>query len=541
MKTAEAFVKSLENENVEFVFGLAGEENLEVLEALKNSDKIRFIPVRHEQAAGFMAATVGRLTGIPGVALSTLGPGATNLVTASAYAQLGAMPLLLVTGQKPLRFNKQGSFQLIDVVDMMTPLTKYSKQLVEGSAVSSTVREAVRIATLERPGAAHVEIPKDVAANEINYKPFKISETRRPIAENKAIKWAVEMLVGAQRPLLFIGAGANRKRTSNMLTEFITTYNMPFVTTQMGKGVVDESLLQYGGTAALSNGDYIHDTIKQADIIVMAGYDVVEKPPFPIDESQKIIHINFESASVNDAYYPDIEVVGDIANAVWQIKEALKEKENQISWDTDFHKVAVAKSIDQFNTAVSTSETILPQVVVHEVRSAVPDDGIVALDNGMYKLWFARHYTTKYENTLLLDNALATMGAGLPSAIAAKLINPDKVVVAVVGDGGFMMNSQELETAVRLKLDLTVLILNDNKFQMIRWEQSAKGYEDFGLSFNNPDFKMLAESYGAVGHVAHDPGELTAALKESTRAHGVHIIDVRIDYSRNASELKVAH
>jgi len=537
MKAAEALIKSLEAEGIQYVFGVPGEENLDVLEALEGST-MTFIITRHEQAAAFMAATVGRFTGTPGVALSTLGPGATNLVTGAAYAQLGAMPMLMITGQKPIRHSKQGSFQIIDVVDMMTPITKYSKQLVEGKMVAASVREAVRIATEERPGAALIEIPEDIAAEEIeNYFALPQPVTRRPIGEYKAINKVVELLKQSKKPLIIIGAGSNRKRTSNMLTELITKYNIPFVPTQMGKGVVSEKLPQYAGTAALSSDDYVHETIDEADLIIQVGHDVVEKPPFIMSGERPVVHVNFESASVNDIYYPQYEVVGDIANAIWQIKEAMVEQ-NFSAWETTYHEKPLARMNREFAADIASVTSLTPQVIVDITRSITPEGSILALDNGMYKIWFARHFASYHENTLLLDNALATMGAGLPSAIAAKLINSDRKVIAMVGDGGFMMNSQELETAIRLNLDLVVVILNDESFQMIRWKQDNLGMKDYGLQFNNPDFVKYAESYGATGHRAKTNEEYEAMLQKSLDASGVHIIDVAIDYSSSAEDLK---
>jgi acetolactate synthase-1/2/3 large subunit len=536
MNTAVALIKSLEAEGIQYVFGVPGEENLDVLDALKDST-IEFIITRHEQAAAFMAATVGRLTGTPGVALSTLGPGATNLVTGAAYAQLGAMPMLMITGQKPIRHSKQGAFQIIDVVDMMTPITKYSKQLVEGNMIAASVREAVRVATEERPGASLIEIPEDIAAEEITFKLLPQSSTRRPVAEHKSIAQAVELLKNAKKPIIIVGAGANRKRTSNMLTEFVKTFNIPFVPTQMGKGVVAESLPQYAGTAALSSDDYVHDTLAKADLVINVGHDVVEKPPFIMTGERPVIHINFEPAEVNEIYYPQYEVVGDIANAIWQIKESLSDSDLS-RWDTDYHLDAKQKLSERFAAQLSSAVSLTPQAIVAGTRDCVKNDSIVALDNGMYKIWFARHYNAEHENTLLLDNALATMGAGLPSAMAAKLVHPDKKIVAVVGDGGFMMNSQELETAVRLKLDLVVVILNDNSYQMIRWKQGKMGMDDYGLQFNNPDFVKYAESYGAVGSRVHTKEEYAESLSRALHEGGVQIIEAVTDYSTSAEDLQ---
>ena len=538
-RTADIIIQALELEGITYIFGVPGEENLHILDAIGASNKIKFVVTRHEQAAGFMAATIGRLTGKPAVALSTLGPGATNLMTAAAYAQLGAMPLLMLTGQKPIKHSKQGAFQIIDIVDMMQPLTKFSKQLVEGSVAPSYVREAVRISSEERPGAALIEIPEDVAEEQSNAQPIEPSYSRRPIAEEKSIKKLAELLTAAHKPLVIIGAGANRKRTSNMLTQFVKEYHIPFVDTQMGKGVVDEALPEFAGTAALSSGDYVHRTIEQADLILNVGYDSVEKPPFIDNGEQTIVHINFSSAVVNEIYHPEYEVIGDVANAIWQLMERLKDQKTVFSFDTKYHHDNIQKLQHTFSHQVKSATTLTPQVIVHTLRSLWPASGTVTLDNGMYKIWFARHFQTTFENSLLLDNALATMGAGLPSAIAAKIEQPDKPVAAVIGDGGFMMNSQELETAIRLKLDLTILILNDGAYQMIKWKQQSSGLKDFGLTFNNPDFVKLASSYGAKAHTATNSQELEQAIQASLSSGTVDVINVHIDYNSSAKDLEI--
>lgn len=535
MNAAHALLQSLDSHSIRYVFGVPGEENLDILDALKDTPNVQFILTRHEQAAGFMAATVGKLTGVPGVALSTLGPGATNLVTAAAYAQLGGMPLLMITGQKPVRTDYQGAFQIIDIIDMMNPLTKSATQLNDGRLTAAKVRDAVRLASEERPGATLIEVPEDIAAETIDFKPLPLSTPRRPIAEHKAIDQLIELLKQSKRPLLIIGAGANRKRTSRMLTEFVKRYNIPFVSTQLGKGVIDETMPQFAGTAALSAGDYVHDTIELADLVINVGHDSVEKPPFNMTGDRPVVHLNFETASVSTIYFPQLEVIGDIANAIWQLDQALEL--DDMAWDTQYHVAAKSALDDSFTRQLEKADTLTPQVIVDRVRRAVPSDGIVTLDNGMYKIWFARHYIAHHENTLLLDNALATMGAGLPSAIACALVYPDKPIVCVAGDGGFMMNSQELETAVRLKLNIVILVLNDSALQMIRWKQAKQNRADFGLSFGNPDFVLYAESYGATGHRATTPDGLSRLMKQSQTAGGIHVIDVAIDYSSSADDL----
>jgi len=536
MKASDLFVKCLENEKVEYIFGIPGEENLDLLESIRKSS-IKLILTRHEQAAGFMAATYGRLTGKPGVCISTLGPGATNLVTAAAFAQLGGMPMFIITGQKPIKTSKQARFQIINVVEMMEPITKFTKQIVNGNTIPALVREAFRLAEEERPGTVHLELPEDIAAEETISLPIEIHEVRRPIAEMKAITRAVETIQNAKRPLLLIGAAANRKRTQKMLKLFVDKTGIPFFNTQMGKGVIDERDPLFLGTAALSDNDYIHCAINRADLIINVGHDIVEKPPFFMSkDGAKVIHINFFSANVDEVYFPQLEVIGDIANTIWQISEKI---EKQSNWEFKYFLDTIKLQSEKFILECSrySQFPIVPQRIVSDVREAVPFDGIVTLDNGIYKIWFARNYKVYEPNTLLLDNALASMGAGLPSAIATKIVYPEKKVLVVCGDGGFMMNSQEIETALRLKLDLVILILNDRAYGMIKWKQKARDFGDYGLDFKNPNFVKYAESYGAHGHVLKSTDELKTLLKQCLNSKGIHIIDVPVDYSENEKVL----
>lgn len=531
-KASDLFVQCLEREGCEYIFGVPGEENLDLLDSLSRSNRIRLILTRHEQGAGFMAATYGRHTGHTGVCIATLGPGATNLVTAAAYAQLGGMPILMVTGQKPIKKSKQGRFQILDVVDMMRPITKYTHQLASADNIPSRVREAYRLAEEEKPGATHIEFPEDVADEQTDSLPIAPSVARRPSAETKAVRAAVDRLEAARSPILVIGAGANRKLTGKMLCELVEKTGIPFVTTQLGKGVIDETHPRFVGCAALSSGDFVHKAIDAADLIVNIGHDVIEKPPFFMKPGgTRVIHISTKTAEVDPVYFPEIEVIGDIANAIWQIKEAIVPSPG---WDFDAMLAAHRAELD--HTAGLEDDArfpIFPPYLVRKVREAMPDDGIICLDNGVYKLWFARGYPAKMQNTVLLDNALATMGAGLPSAMASAMVYPTRKVMAICGDGGFMMNSQEMETAVRLGLNLTVLILNDNSYGMIRWKQANMGFKDWGLTYGNPDFVKYAEAYGAHGHRVTSAEELPALLARCLDSEGVHLIDCAVDYADN--------
>ncbi len=531
-KATDLFIQCLEAEGVEYIFGVPGEENLDFLESLSKSDAIKLVLTRHEQGAGFMAATYGRHTGKAGVCLATLGPGATNLVTAGAYAQLGGMPMLMITGQKPIKKSKQGRFQILDVVDMMGPITKYSNQLAAGDNIPSRVRECFRLAEEEKPGATHLELPEDVAEEQTDAVPLPASVARRPSAEAKAVRLAVKALEEAKAPVLVIGAGANRKMTGRMLRQFIEKTGIPFVSTQMGKGVIDERHPLFLGCAALSSGDFCHRAIEDADCIVNIGHDVIEKPPFFMHHGgATVIHVSMNTAEVDPVYFPQIEVIGDIANAIWQIKEDLVP---QGKWD--FSKMLQYRDAEEAHAQPLLDDErfpIFPPHLVQQVRSAMPEDGIICLDNGVYKIWFARNYPAYLPNTVLLDNALASMGAGLPSAMMSAMLYPDRKIMAICGDGGFMMNSQEMETAVRLGLNLTVLILRDDAYGMIRWKQANMGFADYGLTYGNPDFVQYAQSYGAHGHRVESSAHLAEVLATCRDSDGVHVIDCPVDYTEN--------
>ncbi len=537
-KASDLFIECLEEEGVEYIFGVPGEENLDFLDSLSRSKKIKLILTRHEQGAGFMAATYGRHTGKTGVCLATLGPGATNFVTAAAYAQLGGMPMMMITGQKPIKKSKQGRFQILDVVAMMGPITKYTHQMASSDNIPSRVREAFRLAEEEKPGAVHIELPEDIADEHTESLPLKRSHSRRPTADVKSIREAVKALENAKSPVLVIGAGANRTMTSRMLLQFIEKTGIPFLTTQLGKGVIDERHPKFLGCAALSAGDFVHRAVEASDCIVNIGHDVIEKPPFFMKAGgPTVIHVSTKTAEVDPVYFPDIEVIGDIANAIWQMKEDIVPNGG---WAFD-HMLAYRQA-EVDHTAPLAADArfpIFPPHLVQQVRDAMPDDGIICLDNGVYKIWFARGYTAYRPNTVLLDNALATMGAGLPSAMMSAMVYPDRKVMAICGDGGFMMNSQEMETAVRLGLNITVLILNDSSYGMIRWKQANMGFEDWGLTYGNPDFVKYAESYGAKGHRVESAAHLKELLAHTLSTPGVHLIDCPVDYSENDQILNV--
>jgi acetolactate synthase I/II/III large subunit len=532
VKGADLMVRALENEGVEYIFGVPGEENLDFLEALRTSS-IKLVVTRHEQVAGFMAATYGRLTGRPGVCFSTLGPGATNLVTSAAFASLGGMPMLIITGQKPILHSRQARFQIIDTVSLMRPLTKAAKQVLDARNIPTLVRDAFRTALEERPGPVHLELPEDIAAqtaDDVHVVP--VTPALRPVAPDQAVAAAAMLVAGARHPLVMIGGGANRPGLAPALSAAVRRLGIPFFNTQMGKGAVDGNSALFIGTAALSEKDYVHSAIARADLILAIGHDTVEKPPFIMrDGGPKVVHVDFNSADIDQIYFPHVEVIGDIADSVGRLANHLHGK---LTHDPSyFMKMRDSVLAHMGEGADNPRFPLAPQRIVADVRRVMPDDGIICLDNGMYKIWFARHYRTHIANTILLDNALATMGAGLASAMMASLLYPERRVIAVCGDGGFMMNSQDLETAIRLALNLVVLIIEDHGYGMIRWKQAAMGFADFGLDFANPDFVRYAEAYGAKGIRVASADQLVGTLEAAFGAGGVHLVTVPVDYAEN--------
>ncbi len=535
IKASDLFVKALEAEGVEYIFAVPGEENLDMVESLRQSS-INLVLTRHEQGAGFMAATYGRLTGKAGVCMATLGPGATNLATPAAYAHLGGMPLIMITGQKPIKKSKQGQFQIIDIVGLFEPICKISKQIVHGDTIPSLVREAFRVSQEERPGAVLLELPEDIAAEPCTETVMLPHKRYYATPCDIALSEAVQAINMAKMPLILIGAGANRQNVREAMCNFVHTTRIPFFVTQMGKGVVDERSSLFLGTAALSSGDYLHCAIERADLIINIGHDVIEKPPFFMTDGGKtVIHVNYKSAQVDQVYFPQIEVIGDLAAAVEALTDKLGSEATFNRSYFDKVKLGIDKHVEEGRE--DTSYPVIPQRFVADIRAIMGDKDIIALDNGIYKIWFARNYKAYQPNTVLLDNALATMGAGLPSAMMAAMLNPNQRVMAICGDGGFMMNSQELETAIRLRLNLVVTILNDSSYGMIRWKQASAGFNDWGLEFNNPDFVQYAKSYGAIGHRVKRAEDLKNTFENAFSEGGVHLVEIPVDYSENQKVL----
>lgn len=533
MKTSDLFVKILENKGVEVIYGVPWEENLDLLDSIGKSN-IKLILTRNEQTAVFMAATYGRFTGKPGVALATLWPGATNMMTGVAYAQLGGMPLIVITGQKPQNKSKQWAFQIIDAVSMMKPVTKYATSIVNGARVPYILENAFKIATSEKPGAVHLELPEDIAEeivdDEYALVDLKTQKQRRPVIDKKWVELLISEMQNAKSPVILIGSGANRKRVSKYLTQFIKKYNIPFFSSQMGKWVVDENLSQYLGTAALTSWDYIHEAIAQSDLIISVWYDNVEKPTDILGiNGIPVINVNFVESNYDYVYSPYLDLIGDIWNLFWHLCE------ENISQKWDYSKIYEIneKNISQIQENNKLEEEfpfMMPRKLVSDLQETLASDDILTLDNGLYKVWVARNFKSSHPNTLLLDNALATMWAGYASAMEAKRLNPDKNIVCVTWDGGLVMNLWDLETAVRMKLDLTIVVLNNASYGMIKWKQAGAHLEDFWLDFWNPDFVKLAESFGAKGYKIEKKEDFQGVLEKTLSEKWIKIIDLDFDY-----------
>lgn len=539
MNAADQLVQALATEGIEYIFGIPGDENLHFMEAVRKDGRIKFILCRHEQAAGFMAAAYGRLTGKLAIAMSTLGAGATNLTTAVAHAHLAAMPLLVIAGQKALRDNKQGLYQLVDVVDVMRPITKFAAKAPSGAMLASIVRQAMMSALDGREGPSVLELPEDIMLDEDLGALVPCRHGEAPVPSQHSIAQAATLMRNAKRPLIMVGGGtrANRPAVAAALRALIKTTKIPFIATMMGKGVAEERGPLYIGTTTMP-GDYTHCAVQAADLILNVGHDVMEKPTFQMTPcaGKTVIHLNPFAAHGDPVYFPQHQIVGDMAAALEGLTAAL---EPNPAWDHG--PLLRAGEAMQKSIAIGSQDASAPakpQYLVRVLREFMRDTDVLSLDNGIHMLWVTRNYGAYEPNTMLIDHALGSMGISLPAAITAKLVHPDRRVVVVTGDGGFMMNSQELETAVRLRLNLIVVVFNDNGLGMIRMKQMADGYGQIGVDFKNPDFVTYANSFGAYGHRLEDPGQFRSLLDMADKQGGVHVIDTPIDVQQNMRLMK---
>ena len=537
-KASDLFVKCLEAEGVTHIFGVPGEENADLMISLLDSN-IDFVLCRHEQAAAFMADTYGRLTGKAGVCLATLGPGATNLVTGIADANMDRAPVVGIIGQGSTGRLHKESHQNMDSIAMMRPITKWSQTIGNEKTVPEVVRKAFKLAHTEKPGACVIELPEDLAKRETDLEPMKPIGTRRPGADYKAINRAVDLLAEAKRPLILAGNGAVRKRASNQLRRLARKGGIPVVSTFMGKGAIalDDPLCLF--TIGLQGKDHVLETFMAADLIISVGYDLVEYAPsfWNKGEPKNIIHIDFDIAEIDTDYRATVEIVADIADSLWQLNEKLNEL---YAGRLPLFDPAASKPMHDRIWADLTAEKddlsfpMKPQRVINDLRTALGPSDILLSDVGAHKMWIARYFQCFEPNTCLISNGFCSMGFALPGAIGAKIAHPESKVVAVCGDAGFMMNVQDLETAVRRKIPFVCVVLDDGEYGLIKWKQQNHfDGRHSDLAFTNPDWEMLAKSFHMWGKKINSAEEFAPTLKEALAQEGPTLIAVPVDYAEN--------
>jgi acetolactate synthase-1/2/3 large subunit len=534
MKASELLVRCLEHEGVRYIFGVPGEENLDVMDALLGSS-IRFVVTRHEQGAAFMADVQGRLTGKAGVCLSTLGPGATNLLTGVADAYLDRAPLVALTAQVSLNRMHKESHQLIDVRSMFRSVTKWNAEIFTPHIIPEAVRKAFKVAETEKPGATHLELPEDVAAQQLTdagmLEPLLVQHPVLPEPAPVQVARAVDIIGKSRRPVVLAGNGIVRGSAEEAVRLFARRLNIPVVHTFMAKGVLPDSDPLSLYTIGLQMQDYAARVLAESDLVIATGYDPVEYAPcfWNPDRDKPIVHIDVAPAEVDAHYVVGVGVVGNIALSIEAIGKSLQSCPAE--WAGHCRR-AIQGGFDE-ECSVARSWPMRPQHIVRDLRAALEPDDLVICDVGAHKLWMARMFSCERPNTCIISNGFAAMGIGLPGAVAAQLLHPDRHVVAVTGDAGFLMNSQELETAVRLALPIVILIWRDDGYGVIRWNQQVRFQRTSGVEFTNPDFIAYAESFGAAGFRVEGPSELGAVLKEALACGRPSVIDCPVDYSEN--------
>lgn len=529
--TAEMLVESLLAEGVDTIFGIPGEETLDLMFAIRDSG-IRFITTRHEQGAAFMADVYGRLTGRAGVCLSTLGPGATNLVTGVADAFLDGAPLVAITGQVSTDRMQLTSHQYLDLAAMFAPITKRTKQVIRPDTVSEIVRLAFKYAENGKPGATHIDLPKNIAKLPAQTRPMLRQQPQVTYANPEQITTAAKLISSARNPIILIGAGAVRAGASQAITELATRLHIPAVNTMMAKGVVPMDNPYSLWTIGIPQKDYVNKAFQMADTVIAIGYDIVECAPSKWDSrpDMTIIHIDTQSADVNRDYQPTVEVVGEISESIYEILRIARSR------PIPTKMLAIRQQMEQEHLAMATDESfpMKPARILSDIRSVLGKEDILVSDVGAHKMWIARHYNCYEPNTCLISNGFASMGFAVPGAFAAKMLNMGKRVLAVTGDGGFLMNSQELETAVRENIPFVTLIWEDSHYGLIKWKEEEQFQGDSCyVSFTNPDFKALAEAMHCNGYRVERAEELIPTLEDAFCQNVPSVITVEVDYSEN--------
>ncbi len=530
MRAAELFVRCLENEGVEYIFGIPGEENLDLMDALIDSP-IRFITVRHEQGAAFMADVYGRLTGRPGVCLATLGPGATNLITGVADANMDRAPLVAIAGQGSTHRMHKESHQILDLVNLFEPISKYAVSVREPEIIPEIVRKAFKVAKAERPGCSFIEFPENIAAETVeDLLPLRIDDPRQPWPPEDKLVHAAALIAGATYPLVLAGNGVIRAGAAQALQDFAEKLRIPVTMTFMAKGAIPRAHPMSLGTAGLSANDIIACGFARADVVICVGYDIVEYHPerWHRDPAQTVIHVGQLPAEVDAHYGLEVGVVGDLGTALRGLAHRIPPR--QTNWAASLSEAIMQENREY---AEDTAFPVKPQKILWDLRQVLDADDILISDVGAHKMWVARMWQAQAPNTCIISNGFAAMGIGVPGAVAAKLVAPQRRVVTITGDAGFMMNSQEIETALRLGLAFVILIWNDGQYGLIKWHQDRRFGRDTAISFNNPDFVAYAESFGARGFRVESAEQLRPVLEEALGCGTVAVVDCPVDYTQN--------
>jgi acetolactate synthase-1/2/3 large subunit len=526
---AQLFVKCLENEGVEYIFGIPGEENIDIMDALLDSS-IKFVTTHHEQGAAFMADVYGRLTGRAGVCMSTLGPGATNLITGVADANMDRAPIVAIAGQGATTRLHKESHQILDLVNLFAPITKYSTQIREAEIVPEIVRKAFKVAQTEKPGGAFIDFPENIAEMKFSGKPIEVQTAYTSDTPDAKIEQAAKIISAAKYPVILAGNGVVRQGAADALVTFAEVLRIPVANTFMAKGVIPFSNELSLGTIGLKARDLPWFAFDKADVVICVGYDMVEYHPdmWNPNGDKTIVHIDALPAEVDAHYIVAMGALGDITSSLRGI--ALKAKPQK---SAPFKALRKAIFDDRAGYASDDGFPVKPQKIVWDLREVLAPEDIAISDVGAHKMWMARMYRAERPNTCIISNGFAAMGIAVPGAIAAKLAYPERNVIAVTGDAGFMMNSQEIETALRMKTPFVVLIWNDAEYGLITWHQLRHFGRPSNISFKNPDFVKYAESFGAKGYRVERTQDLVPTLKKALADDTVVIIDCPVDYSEN--------
>ncbi|MGI9433944.1 MAG: acetolactate synthase large subunit [Geminicoccaceae bacterium] len=536
MKACDLFVRCLEEEGIEYIFGVPGEENADFMMSLEKSDKIRFMLTRHEQGAAFMAEVYGRLTGNPAGCLGTLGPGATNLITGVADSNMDRAPMLVLTGQGATSRLHKESHQVMDVVDMFDPVTKWAETVRTPDAIPEIVRKAVRMARTEKPGAVHIELPEDIAKLEATATPIAPRRFRRSVPDDKIVDRAFELIKNAKRPVILAGNGCIRRRASKQLRMLCNKTGIGVISTFMAKGCVDMDADYCLYTVGLGSKDRTNLIIDEADLVLTIGFDMVEYHPslWNPDGTKRIIHADFLAAEIDANYLPEVELVGDLAHMLWMLNSRV-DASGTVEFDLGYQrKVRAEMRADIAEHGNDRTEgSIRPQKALWDARQVLGAEDILLSDVGAHKMWIARHYHCHEPNTCLIPNGFCSMGFALPGALAASLVFPERRVLAVCGDAGFLMNVQEMETAKRLGCKFVAMVWEDHAYGLIAWKQSNEFGRHTDLAFDNPDWLKLADAFGWNGHYCSDSADLETTLEAAFNEAGPSLVVIPIDYREN--------